>query len=387
MTARCVLATSALAVTAIAALVACNAILGNEPRRLDGNDGSSGGTDGDGRDGGESKVDATTGDGGCNADLSADSENCGACGHSCMGGTCTSGKCGPFTVVSGQKNPSFLVVSGGSAYWTNADGRVLSCAVTGCNGTPKTITGLDAGNPFPSGLDVRGSTVYVTGYYTHAIHSCPTAGCAAPTTLAGNLDNPEDMRVDDTSAFFVSANGAWIGRCRLPSCAGGAIRVTSPGTAAWHGMTTDDANVYWYMTPNSNPTKGSIFRVAKNAVDASAEELLANVISPGAIKVKDGTLFMTYGGSVVVKVSLAPGLLQFPLASKENGAGDIAVDDTYVYWTSQGKGEIRRCLVSGCNGAPESIATGQNSPFAVVVDDKAVYWTEYLGGTVKGVAK
>jgi hypothetical protein len=145
--------------------------------------------------------------------------------------------------------------------------------------------------------------------------------------------------------------------------------------------------VYWYGTPNATPSMGRIYRIPKNAVDAGAEELLSNVINPGSLTVRNGVLYMTYGGSSVLAVSLSPGLAQFRLAANESGAGNIAVDDANVYWTALGNGDIRRCAIAGCDGKPESIATKQIQPGAIAVDDKAVYWTEYNGGTVKGLAK
>src|SRR4051812_48420937 len=36
----------------------------------------------------------------CNADLKTDAKNCGSCGHDCLGGACTAGKCAPFKMIT-----------------------------------------------------------------------------------------------------------------------------------------------------------------------------------------------------------------------------------------------------------------------------------------------
>src|SRR5262245_28739027 len=47
----------------------------------------------------------TLGDSGlaCVADLKADPANCGACGHSCLGGACAGGVCRPVVLASAER--------------------------------------------------------------------------------------------------------------------------------------------------------------------------------------------------------------------------------------------------------------------------------------------
>ena len=55
------------------------------------------------------------------ADLDSDAENCGRCGHDCLGGECEFGKCLPVTVAASQTNPIDVATDGTYVYWSGSD--------------------------------------------------------------------------------------------------------------------------------------------------------------------------------------------------------------------------------------------------------------------------
>jgi hypothetical protein len=44
-----------------------------------------------------------------------------------------------------------------------------------------------------------------------------------------------------------------------------------------------------------------------------------------------------------------------------------------------------QCPISGCGGAPRTLASGQNEPVRIVVDSSNAYWTDIGAGTIMTV--
>jgi len=388
------------AMASVAALAACNVLLGNEERELDGN--VLGATP-DGSSSADVRIVPSDAGASCDADLVRDPRNCGACGHDCLQGDCASGQCQPFLLATGQTGPANLATEDGGLYWTNNDGTVHGCTAATCGATSKVLTSVDAGNPLLSGLAVQNAQLYFVAYYTDSIYSCPVAGCGSPQKIAGNIPQPSSIATDGQNAFVVSASQAYLARCALPSCAGGAVRVAGDGKPAWYGTVVDETNAYWYGGgPTGQFDKAIIYRASKTLVDGGPEVLLANrTIRPGAssgnIAVRKGTMFVAEDGpkvdggatstGTVFKMSLGAGLAQFPLATAQPPMAGIAVDDTHVYWVDSSVGAIKRCEIAGCSMTPTTLVTAQNGPSRPVITETAVYWTEFLGGTIRGLAK
>ena len=179
----------ATAIASVTALAACNAILGNEERELDGN---LLGSKPDASNTPDVSVVPPSSDAGasCDADVARDPRNCGACGHDCLQGACANGSCQPFLLASGQVGPGNLVTEDGGLYWTNNDGTVNGCTAGSCTTTTKMLTKLTAANPVLTGLAVQGAQLYFVGYYTDSAYSCPVTGCASPQKIAGNIRQP-----------------------------------------------------------------------------------------------------------------------------------------------------------------------------------------------------
>jgi len=60
------------------------------------------------------------------------------------------------------------------------------------------------------------------------------------------------------------------------------------------------------------------------------------------------------------------------LAYGQNPTGVIALDGTYVYWTSAHDGTVMKASIAG--GGPAILASGQYSPNGIVVDSVNAYW-------------
>ena len=71
------------------------------------------------------------------------------------------------------------------------------------------------------------------------------------------------------------------------------------------------------------------------------------------------------------------------LATNQQGARGIAIDDTFVYWTAQTDGKVLKMPLGG--GSPTVLASNQGEPYAIAVDATYVYWTNSTAGTVMRV--
>ena len=62
----------------------------------------------------------------------------------------------------------------------------------------------------------------------------------------------------------------------------------------------------------------------------------------------------------------------------EPSAQGLFVDATNVYWTNTGPGgQIKKCAIGGCAGAPTALAAGLSSPNAVLAAGNDVFWTNF----------
>ena len=214
-------------------------------------------------------------EGGC-IDTATDDGNCGACGHSCLGAGCGSGRCQPHVVASGQ--PTSLAVDDAGVYFTDGvSGNVLRCPIAGCgDGGPTTLfEGADAGFAYGGYMAAYGS---ITG-----------------------------LRVDDGQLYFAENSGSQgvIFACPASTgCTGTASDVfASEATYATNppcnyqcqvgALAVDHDNVYWTATIDNSvhicPRSGC-------ASPAVAAPNVTDAYTPWGIDVGGGTLYFGYGG-------------------------------------------------------------------------------------------
>jgi hypothetical protein len=72
----------------------------------------------------------------------------------------------------------------------------------------------------------------------------------------------------------------------------------------------------------------------------------------------------------------------YAAAPDQDGARGLAIDATTIYWTNQYGGQIRRRAKPG-GSTIETIATGEESPWAIAVDATHAYWTSLAADRVR----
>ena len=189
-----------------------NVAEGGSDSGLDGAEGGSG------LDAGQDTVTCpTTGltcDGGC-VSSATDSNKCGRCGHSCVGGVCAGGQCPPVPLASQAPYASAIAVDSTNVYWTestdasqaDASGAVKKALLSGANFlAPTPLVGSQA---YPTGIGVNSTGLYWintgTSSASGGVMWLPV-GATAPTKLATSFPSPVAMALTATDLYWVDSS-------------------------------------------------------------------------------------------------------------------------------------------------------------------------------------
>jgi hypothetical protein len=308
-----------------------------------GNDDGSaidpGGGDGGGADA------ATASEGGkgpCTTPAPDDADNCGRCGHSCVGGACKAGACQPSMLASNRLAPVDIAVQGSFVYWVEqgtaenagTDGRLSRADVTCKGGATCAKDLVDAGSGF-AGLAVNTADVYV----------------ASGTLSTGQIQ-----------------------RFAFPS--GPFARFASPELGA-RRIALDVGAAYW-VNAGSSPGAGTVRRKFLDGTSDAGVSIATGLDYPAALAVQNGRVYFSVRGQLdtdgAIQACDVTGASPKTIASGQAQPRGVAVDTNFVYWVNRGDGTVRHASLTG--GASAVLVPNGVSPNAVAVDADRIYWTE-----------
>jgi hypothetical protein len=318
-------------------------------------------------------------------DTRTDPKNCGSCGHSCLGGSCSAGACGPVTMVSPTSGLAMNVVDvdtdgtvvvwadfadssidqvstpGGTKLVLVAPTEAPSVGLVAVGGTgglvayaadfPITVSTaeLDVANSgatlwsdgaettsFPAGLvwDPAGDTAYVLGVLNatagpYDILSCLPAGTCTGDYMVSTA-NPNVGHEVGVATNWVAWGDIGAETLDIYSTSMGTT-MTVPGQLDAYYVTSDSVNVYWAAATGSTET---IF--AANGTSATVTTVLAG-ITDGVIDIAtDGTnvYVVTSSGLYYVPVTGAASATALDTSQMWNGVKYR--NGALVYWTMTG---------------------------------------------------
>jgi hypothetical protein len=340
-------------------------------------------------DGGAGDTGALPNDGSVCGDTSGDSNHCGACNHSCLGGTCAKGRCQPVTLLKSADLPSTLALDGSRFYvgLQGGSGGVLECAQTGC--------AADAGpalpNFFAGGITVDKDAVYVAkfealGEIFRSVKGTTTKSVIAQGDLSVLLRNASEGHYIASDGSGVNPPG--ITRFDPTSATTTLVRTANP----IRGIAFTNDRVLW-----TEPAARTVFGARRDGTTPidSPEVFLspANASGAGAwgIAVVGNRVFVAghlqgnlvrcaFGATCSIPESLAVGGEPSLLVADDPGQK--------LYWYDTTTKAIRSCEVSLCEKTQADLVTGIPDVFDLAVGTDAVYYTvRATSGGVYRIAK
>jgi hypothetical protein len=306
-------------------------------------------------------------------DTTSDGKNCGACGHDCLGGACTSGQCQPIELAQYVGNLTTIFVGAQTIYATTDSGYVGRANKDGSDLKPFARPGF-ASAAFDGTLTAEdGERVFFSwtgGAASLQLAYCSTSGCDATVTAFGG-PYTQYFAVDETDhkVFWVDYSPSQLWSASTTgTIAGTAIS----GSALASG--SSGARLFY--------SQGGIFMVSNDVLERlpASGGSFAGVTSANTsltILGANSTDLFLYDGSSIGHIPLPSGNAGAPIplittALQVGQDGRFAADDTSIYWANQ---SVQTCQIANCAATMRALPSRSvDTVMDVGVDDQAIYW-------------
>ena len=308
-------------------------------------------------------------------DLSSDAENCGRCGHGCLGGACQTGMCQPVTLATDLAGPQGLAIGPDGVYVTLLSGGAV-VRIPKDGGTPAVVSN-DTQSPWGIALAIDGDKTTrviwgeTRGSSSNIVFHDPAASTTKKTLVGSDV---WQVAVSGSLAFWAtsSTSAGSVERCPTTGCNGSPF-VVIPSAPKVFGLVATGGQVAFGL----RDSYGVVRRASTGGNGVTT--LISALDSPKSLATDGANVYAAVSGSnVIARCPLTGCALgqQKAIAIADN-PHSVASDGKNVYWTN-GKaqaGSISWCSASSCSGSGQVLAADQKNPYSIAVDDEAVYWT------------
>jgi hypothetical protein len=191
------------------------------------------------------------------------------------------------------------------------------------------------------------------------------------------------IAADDTHVYVLDYGGPTVKRASVPDGAIDLVSQVAGGAANFGSIAVNDEHVYFAMRMS-----GGIWRAAKDLSDADAAQAVAPAVTPGDVALDDTHVYWTdVEAAQVRRMAFA----EVGVAAEGEPVVDaadltaLAVDGERIYYADNDV--ILSADKAGTNRGIATVATGQDWVWDMVVDDTHVYWTDANVGAIARAPK
>ena len=183
-----------------------------------------------------------------------------------------------------------------------------------------------------------------------AVVALPTGG--HPTALGVDA-----IAVDGTNLYWTDYDDGWVMSCSKSACTLPTLLIG--GQANPYGMAIDKTNIYW--------------------TNLGGEVMQCPI---AGWRPRDGPRLRPE------HADLHHGRRDRRLLDKSGTTGCVRVNNCPPMPVVSGSGgQVVKCAIGGCGGAPTVLAADASDPTGIAVDAANVYWTDFLSGQITGVRR
>lgn len=326
--------------------------------------------------GGASTSSSTTSGAGGGGTTTSSSATTTSSSTSGTGGAATCTACVTVLSLAPGSEPLGLFIDAENVYWTQfGTGEVMQAKLDGSSPVM-----LSTGEPSPVAVQATGGFVYWVSYADTGVARRAPIGGGEVMDLAPAPAARELFVGTDQVWWTGEPDDLW----RAP--VGGLPQGMQPdllsSNALPNGLAVDAESLYWV-----NRLDGAIKKADHSF---GGQMVLATGDIPWDIAVDDSFVYWTEQGSgvgagAVRKASKVDGSGAVLLAADATGPRGLAIDATHLYWANKDEGAIKSVPLDG--GPVTVLAAGQGQPSNVAVDADFVYWTNFGDDSIVKIHK
>jgi len=334
---------------------------------------SSQGTGGDpGAGGSTGATGGTAGGGGC-GDVQTDPENCGRCGHGCLGAACVGGVCQPLVVADDDGEIGGIAVNDTAVFWSSlVQNRVRRCSLPGCEGGPSLFA---EGYGGVTDLQVDATSLYFgdRAAGAGAIRRCTLPDCSdGPSDMAIALGRPDHLALTDLAVYWGDTILDEFVYCEL-GCASfplGVVLSSSQDQVVDLAVSQD--MVLWSVSATA-PGAGAIRGCYVPDCPGATQQIVSGLDAPGRLTSDGTSVLWANGGTTISRCSL-PGCALGPTVVADGLAGlsAMSIHAGRLYFLASG---VYVCDLPDC-AAPSKIADASSSPGLIEASATVVAWAQ-----------